>query len=304
MIIFIYIFCTSTLRDYVNFRGGYRLMSLLYGICRLLDVHIELHSLDAAIEFYKKWGYKETPDSSKSLPKFTSTCDLRNEMSFKDVAKKVIATTSVLSGIKGFAGTPEQEEAFAKAQEEAFAKIEEAEDIKNSVFHTINILDRVNSGATEDDAEAEAEAEPEAEVEVEVVYHNNDYWKVTNKDFDANGNVISYNLYIEDEEGNMKMSLCVPAQNVEIMDDHSKRLMNEKVREKKSWLAEKREKDKKLVLKSYRGFNHTSRSHGRAGTKGLKEKVVLGIKGGSRKQPRKTKKRKTKRNSKKNKKNI
>ena len=291
-VIYIDIFCTSTVPGYVNFRGGYRLMSLLYGICRLLGVHIELHSLNAAIEFYKKWGYTETHDSTKSLPKFTSTCDPRNSMSFKDVAKQVVDKTRVLSGIKGFAGTLEQEEAFANA------KIKEAEDIKKNVFHTINILDRVDSGLTE----AEAEAEADVKVEVEIVYHkiNNLYWKVSNKVFDDNGNVISYNLY-DDDEDNMKMIFCVPAQNVETQYAEKQRDAREEVNKSfknrptgkhllnrdMEWLKAKKRKPKQ---------KWTKEDENKMNSNGLFNFLPGGS---SRKQPRKTKTKKKRRNSKK-----
>jgi len=279
--IYIDIFCTSTIPGYVNFRGGYRLMSLLYGICRLLGLDIELHSLDAAIEFYKNWGYREIRDTTKSLPKFVSSCAPRNKMSFQEVGQYVVEANRIISGIKGFAGTPEQQEAFAKAQED----IKEGEGIKNSVFSHINILDRVNSGSTEAEAEAEAQAEPEVNVNAEVVFHNDDYWKVTNKVFDDKGKVISYDLYQEDAEGNMKMSLCVPAQNVETMDEHRKRLMSDKVRQATEYHGRRVFSDD-FAMKSLKKKMQKQKSSNN------------GSKGGSRK-PRKTKKRKTKRNSKK-----
>lgn len=300
-IIYIDIFCTSTLRGYVNFRGGYRLMSLLYGICRLLRREIHLHSLDAAIEFYKKSGYKETPDPKSSLPKFVSTCAPRNKKTIKDVVEYVVAAKRLISGIRGFAGTPEQEEAFAKAQ-----AIKEEKDIKNSLFSRINDLDREDSGLTE--------AQSEVVVEAEVVYHNNDYWKVSNKVVDDNGTVISYNLYSENHEGNMTIRMCVPAEYVEPMDEHSKRLLNEKATQKQSWLAEEQERRiaqeeqqrvarEEEVSESFK--NRPTGSHlFDFPTKRLIDKLKKKSKGGSRKQPRKTKKRKTKRNSKKNKKNI
>ena len=279
--IYIDVFCTCTEPKYVNFRGGYRLMSLLYGICRLLGMIIRLHSLVSAMKFYEEWGYKLT-NSTGSLPEYTSSCALRNRLSFKDVAKTVFFANRIQANRQD-------------AQADAPANAEHIQDILSS---EIRNLDRKNSG------------EPEDEYVFLLTDVNRGLWKVSNKVFDDKGKVISYDLYTEDDEGDIKYLICVPVQKVETMDEHRERGFSEKyhnaskrtngIRKREVANASIRKVQKDTSLNKRRAktlpWSHEDDKQITWGTSGD------GTWGGSKK--RKTKKRKTKRNSKKNKKNI
>ena len=285
--IYIDVFCTSTVPGYVQFRGGYRLMSLLYGICRLLRMGIRLHSLDAPIDFYKSWGFVETcNNTTNNMPEMTSNCNKRHKLSFKEAVKHVI-------------DSKEQKNAFAETI--------------NEHFHSINLIEIENSGETG--------FKPDVNVEIKtVIYgnhkrkyddvHKNDYaglWNVNHSVF-TNGVITSYNLYRDDDDGNPQILLNVPADNVETMEEWHNRIAHEKQRDAREevnksfinrptgnhllnrhmkWLTEKQ---KKLKQK------WTEEDENEINSNGL-FKFSLG--GSSRKQPRKTKTKKRRRNSKK-----
>jgi hypothetical protein len=90
--IYIDVLCSCTVPNYIMFKGGYRIMALLYGICKRIFFFptITLNSLSSAEDFYKSWGFTQTGKrDTNGLPEFESECE-RPGSTTKDVIQRVI----------------------------------------------------------------------------------------------------------------------------------------------------------------------------------------------------------------------
>jgi len=234
--IYVDVLCTCTVANYVNFKGGYRIMALLYGICRQLGYSIRLHSLNAPINFYKSWGFESTGNAQGGLPEFTSQCDSRSNYTFKEAAKMVSAAKTAQT-------------AFALAAEDnaEATLIDDIDDVNdNNVSNVLDVLDReysTDSNASESTASIMDANENPIVVNdtaiTEQVLYNGKLSNVFDK-YEING-IVKYDLYIDNEDGTMIMQFGISEFDVETMEQYRKRIASEKSSYGNSITAPKKE---------------------------------------------------------------
>jgi hypothetical protein len=185
------VLCSCTIDNYIKFKGGYRIMALLYGICRNIFFFptITLNSLSKAEDFYKSWGFTQTGRVDKNgLPELESECQ-RPRSTTKNAVQRVIemnrnqqTTGPSLFAMSRASATP-------TAMPKAFA--------------------------------AAATAAPDEEV----IYleDKNNYYFLSSKNADG-----TKNIYTIDENGNMKVKLNVDPRMVATREEYIQQIGQQK----------------------------------------------------------------------------
>jgi hypothetical protein len=247
--IYIDVLCTCTVPDYVNFKGGYRIMALLYGICKELKYSIRLHSLSAPINFYKSWGFTSTGNRESGLPEFISDCASRANTSLPKAIQTVIAANSLTRAVNATKKAKLEAQSNAKLEAQSNAVND------NNVSIVLDGLDReystdsnasmdnssasmdnssasmADSNASMDDSSASMADSSALIVEndtaiTEHVMHEGKSFNVFDK-YVKDG-IVKYDLYMDNEDGTMIMRLGIDESKVETMEEYHKRITDKK----------------------------------------------------------------------------